>query len=145
MNTLSWLLYFADAADSAKLAMLFAALATVPIGVISFLWTDRDDREAWDNKMADHRGYKTLYPNPPNGERPDISHPYRKLTKPIVITLVVLAALMTIIPGRNTVYAIAASEMGERALATPTASKAVVALNAWLDRQIQPPEAAHAN
>lgn len=42
-------------------------------------------------------------------------------------------------PSKETVYAIAASEMGERALQTPLASKAGKALEAWLDKQITPP------
>lgn len=49
----------------------------------------------------------------------------------------IIAALVIIpVPSKDTIYAIAASEMGERALASPTGDRAVKALNAWLDRQI---------
>jgi hypothetical protein len=43
------------------------------------------------------------------------------------------------IPSRDTMYAIAASEMGEDVLNSETGGKAVEALNAWLDRQITAP------
>lgn len=43
------------------------------------------------------------------------------------------------VPSQETVYAIAASEMGERVIQSETGGKAVDALNAWLDRQIAPP------
>lgn len=39
-------------------------------------------------------------------------------------------------PSSTTVYAIAASQMGEQALKSPVATKAGVALEAWLDKQI---------
>jgi MFS family permease len=46
------------------------------------------------------------------------------------------ALIAVLIPSQNTIYAIAASEMGETALKTETGGKAMRALNAWLDRQI---------
>lgn len=139
MNSLSWLLYAADAVDTAKGVTLTGMLLSVPALVASFLWTEGDERTTWDSAMRDHRNYPTLYPKRPEGPRPDVGHPYRKTIKPVLIGLVLFAVATTVIPTRNTVYAIAASELGQRALETPTASKAVAALNAWLDRQIQAP------
>lgn len=46
--------------------------------------------------------------------------------------------LMVVVPSQDTVYAIAASETGEEILNSDTGGKAVKALNAWLDRQINP-------
>lgn len=43
---------------------------------------------------------------------------------------------VVVVPSSDTVYAIAASEMGERVLSSPTAGKALKALDHWLDRQI---------
>lgn len=51
--------------------------------------------------------------------------------------IAVVALLATITPSTTTIYAIAASEMGEKAINTQTGGKAVQALNAWLDRQIK--------
>lgn len=42
-------------------------------------------------------------------------------------------------PDQDTVYAIAASQLGEQALNTPLAGKAEKALEGWLDKQISPP------
>lgn len=41
-------------------------------------------------------------------------------------------------PSKDTVYAIAASEMGESVLKSETGSLATQALNAWLKKQITP-------
>ena len=58
--------------------------------------------------------------------------------KPSLLLLAALAAVGTIVPSRDTLYAIAISEMGEEVVKSETAGKAVQALNAWLDRQIKP-------
>lgn len=52
------------------------------------------------------------------------------------ILALVLWTLAAFVPSKETVYAIAASEMGEELMKTPTATKAVKALDAWLDEQI---------
>lgn len=44
--------------------------------------------------------------------------------------------LSGLIPAKETVYAIAASELGESVLHSQTGNKAVQALDAWLDKQI---------
>lgn len=139
MNSLSWILYAADAVDTAKGVAFAGMLLSIPIATTSFLWTDNEDKSKWDDQMHNNRLYPTLYPKPPEGPRPDASHPYRKITKPVLVGLAIFSVATAALPDRNTVYAIAASELGERALETPTASKAVAALNAWLDRQIQAP------
>lgn len=46
------------------------------------------------------------------------------------------AILAAVIPAPTTIYAIAASEMGEDVLNSETGGKAMQALDAWLDRQI---------
>lgn len=47
--------------------------------------------------------------------------------------LLVLSALT---PSQNTMYAIAASEMGEKALESMSSTKAMQALESWLDKQL---------
>lgn len=44
--------------------------------------------------------------------------------------------LAALVPSEETIYAIAASELGEEVISSPTAGKAMKALDAWLDRQI---------
>lgn len=56
--------------------------------------------------------------------------------KPLLLVTAVAALLATVVPSKNTIYAIAASEMGEKALNTPVVNKATKALEAWLDKQI---------
>ena len=46
-----------------------------------------------------------------------------------------LLFLVTLIPSKDTMYAMAASEIGEEVLHSPTVTKATAALNAWLDKQ----------
>lgn len=48
----------------------------------------------------------------------------------------ILWLMCAAIPAKETVYAIAASEMGEEVAQSETAGKAIKALNAWLDKQI---------
>lgn len=56
--------------------------------------------------------------------------------KRTAIIALVAAIIAIFTPTSNTIYAIAASEMGEEVLISETGGKAVEALNAWLDRQI---------
>lgn len=55
---------------------------------------------------------------------------------PAIIAAAVCSVVFVFVPQKNTVYAIAASEVGEEVLKSETADKAMTALNAWLDRQI---------
>jgi hypothetical protein len=70
----------------------------------------------------------------------DMTDEYRvkglKIVRGFVLSLPVLAVLIVVTPSRETVYAIAASEMTEQALKTPIASKAMQAVEKWIDRQL---------
>lgn len=57
---------------------------------------------------------------------------------PIAATFVafMLGCFACLAPSQTTVYAMAASELGERVIKTPVAGKAEQALEAWLDKQI---------
>lgn len=116
MNQLSWLLYFASVADniSITLAIVFFIVAAVAVasgvGVVACLADGADGGLVRAKCLAVLRKYS-------------------------LIALVIMA-VSTPIPSKETIYAIAVSEMGEKALATPLAGKATKALNAWLDRQI---------
>ena len=59
-----------------------------------------------------------------------------KITKGFLVSLPILAILILVTPSRETVYAIAASEMTEQALKTPVASKAMQAVEKWIDKQL---------
>lgn len=66
--------------------------------------------------------------------------PIRPIVKATMCALAML--LVTVfIPSKETVYAIAASEMGEQALKSPISQKAQRAIESWLDQQIGDDEA----
>lgn len=53
-----------------------------------------------------------------------------------------LSTLAVVLPSRETIYAIAASQMDEQALKSDIGAKTFRALDAWLDRQIAPAQRA---
>lgn len=109
MNTLSWLIYAADAAGNVgTLCDAIALIGGISLTIVSAIV----------------------------GSEGDYNGPLAALLNKLWITAACLAVLACILPSRTTVYAIAASEMGEKAFNTETGGKAVKALNAWLDRQI---------
>lgn len=113
VNSLSWMIYLADVTGGLNsLAGFVGGGATIIFAV----WP-------WRNQWMDdfHNG---------EGVRP----------APKRLVAIALGAFLiaAILPSSSTIYAIAASEMGEKALNTQTGGKAVKALDAWLDRQITP-------
>lgn len=149
MNELSWLIYAADVAGTAKaLAGLGIASTALSSGVLCIVDlarykgnNHRADCEVWDAAMADHVKYPSLYKKPAS-DRPDDkdAEPWRpwKVVKAPVLAGIACAVFMCVFPSSGTLYAIAASEMGEHVIESETAGKAINALNAWLDRQITP-------
>lgn len=128
MNSLSWLIYLADIVGSITLMLKIALVLAVPIMVVALgvkvfdhgqgmIWTG-ETREGKQASAEVRRGIASRILK--TGARAAI---------PAVIALAV-------IPSSGTIYAIAASEMGETVLSSETGSKAVQALNSWLDRQI---------
>lgn len=117
MNTLSWLLYLADVADNLDwfffLVMLIAIIGTV-------IWIAAALAASEDKNLPD-----------------DFWPSWKKVGLWLLLPAFVLGVVLgSVIPSKDTVYAIAASEMGERALNTPTATKAFRALDRWLERQM---------
>ena len=118
MNELSWLIYAADVAGDANSICGFVFFG----GIIAVCL------------YALAKGFARVvsigFDDPPI--TPSIAEVGKRLWLPVVIAGIV--GLLA--PSSNTLYAIAASEMGERVIESETAGKAVAALNAWLDRQI---------
>lgn len=110
MNSLSWMLYLADAANG--VGVLFAFLGSVGLTATSFFGC------GFYFGDGNHALAKTVL----------------KWGYSISIPALFVYAL---IPSKTTIYAIAASEMGEEVIKSPTAGKAMKALDAWLDRQIE--------
>ncbi len=114
MNSLSWMLYWADVADSAqdKIGLVAGGLIVAFLGIAFVSTFDL---------------YKGPFTNPAKW-------------KPWMFAVgCACQAINAAIPSKETIYAIAASELGESAFKSETGGKAVKALNAWLDRQLAEP------
>lgn len=110
MNTLSWMLYLAGVAGGLKALLMIFGIVSTTGLIPATIFRIEGSETAM-----------WLFPK-------------LAIAGPLLLLLAVLT------PTKTTVYAIAASELGERALHTPTATKAFRALDAWLDRQIAKPE-----
>ena len=127
MNGLSWLIYLANVVGSFNVivfvCLVLGIIAYFIVGMF-FLFSDSPTIWSWDNKDDKLAKYQ------------------QQLTYSKTFLLrspkyfVALALLAIIVPSQTTIYAIAASEVGETVLNSETGGKAVQALNAWLDRQI---------
>lgn len=143
MNFVSLLVYLADVLQSLDLIATLALVASVGgVGLSVIFWRMEKDPnqntlDQWAEKRTDHLKYSSLYDNPgpaPNGEpwtRPAL---WKTMKKPAYVAIA-SAVIVVITPSANTVYAIAASQSAEKVISSPTVTKAVDALNRWLDRQ----------
>jgi len=150
VNQLSWLIYLAEALDGLKFLFMWGILVFLILTGVSlvFMWLPPYEAE---REIKEKRVKQTYH------LEPDITYVYGEITKTaeqvrkegqrvargylrLSLFLFVLSIVgANALPSKDTVYAIAASEVGESVLNSPTGSKAVQALNAWLDRQINPP------
>ena len=113
MNSLSWMLYAAEVGASLDNALFGIALTTAIAAGAGLTIAG----------IIAHT----------EGEPTDWIWPWGKRVLWIIAPCAIAAAL---IPSSTTIYAIAASEVGETVLDSETGGKAVEALDAWLDRQI---------
>ncbi len=107
MNNLSWLLYLADVLHNVGFFFAFIAAIGSIGGVIVFVIS-------FD----------------PDGK---VLIPYRHS----FVGFLLLGAVSMLFPSKDTMYAIAASEMGEEVLNSRVGTKAQRALESWLDAQIK--------
>lgn len=134
MNSLSWLIYAADVSQSLDLVTLLgSSAATMFVG--ASLYTDTSERRAWDHQLNENKRYPSLYAKP-EGLRPGPTQPLIGFRRSALIVIAAMVSINVVFPSAPTLYAIAASEMGEEVIKPPTATKAVKALDAWLDQQI---------
>jgi hypothetical protein len=104
MNTLSWLIYFGDvtkglAATTAMAAfcsLLVAGMASIPPIIHAI------ENDGTAERVA------------------ELARPVRRAA---FFTLIISAAINALIPSREAVYMIAASELGERAIAQPATAE----------------------
>jgi hypothetical protein len=128
MNSLSWMIYLADLTGALSGLFAFVAIAAFIASAgaaVTWLTTGEtvsvysyEDRVI---KQAAHDVYRAKVAS---------------LIRPSGYVFAGFAAMAAILPSSGTIYAIAASELGETALNSETGGKAIKALDAWLDRQI---------
>lgn len=114
MNSLSWLIYLADVVGGMGLV---AGISVVVLGVLA---AGAAVGIAASADIRDGAGVASCW----------------SFLKKTLCLLLPTAIISVAIPNPNTIYAIAASEMGEEIVKSETAGKAMKALDAWLDRQI---------
>lgn len=153
MNDLSKLLYFADLSPSISTVLGWFVFFSILFLIASGIFFGVQMETIWDRTKRLETRKKAATKWDTDGVPPEDLDAYidelKADTKKAVFGVKLRTALGLIVgmlfwvgavalPSRETVLAIAASEMGERALQTPTATKAFKALDAWLDKQIAP-------
>ena len=108
MNSLSWFLYFADVVHSVA-AVLGITSLFISFGILAVAAARAEDGEC------------TFF------------HTARWLWVPFLGLL-----LACLIPSKNTLYAIAASQMGEKVVESAIGQKALKAVEVWIDGQLEP-------
>lgn len=107
---LQFLIYAADVADSLNAYSAIVVLLAAPAAVAAFVL---------DNAGDDSKGGFSF-----------------KLAKPFIIAMIALLSVNVLVPSKGTLYAIAATEVAEVVVMSETATKAVEALNRFLDAQL---------
>lgn len=113
MNTLSWMIYAADVVGALNALSGLVTVVAAPIAGAS----------------AAH-----IFIDEPKGEKLTTA---RRMIRNNLIVTAIFSAICVFTPSKDTIYAIAASEMGEEVIKSPTAGKAMKALDAWLNAQIK--------
>ncbi len=112
MNQLSWLLYWGDVLGNLRVVLgILAVVACIAGFIIIVMYYDGDL----------YKDKKTKY----------------QLAAQLIITSVICMIVASFAPSSTTIYAIAASEIGQCARQTPLAGKAEQALESWLTKQIK--------
>lgn len=124
MNELSWLLYAASVCGDINFTCGVATVVTGVTIAVCALW----------GLLARIMGFE-------DDTKTVLAPLLFKTAKNVAWAFAGVSLVGALVPSSNTLYAIAASEAGERVLQPETASKATAALNAWLDRQIAAPSA----
>lgn len=120
MNSVSWFIYIAQISNS--LGEMFIAFGVSSLVGVGLAWGFPRVFNAMECNRPDDRDYWT----PP---------PFRSGYVAAAICFLVVGNLM---PEKNTMYAIAASQVGEQIVKTEIASDATKALHQWIKKQIEP-------
>ena len=118
MNSVSWLLYIGGFGDNTTAfgAFGFIAFVIAMVSSITF-WASSAPPMSPENKYV-----------------APIANRVRWVAWPFCIVFTVIALFL---PSKNTVYAIAASQVSERIITSDFGNDALTALNIWIKKQIE--------
>lgn len=132
MNSVSWMIYLADVVDGVESvafsAAMMAGIAITIASMILVITMVMGGPDFWSYDGPEVRAEKTKSFN-------TVQSGAGKAIKISIWTIVASCIVIAAVPSKATMYAIAASEVGEQVITSPTGEKAVNALNAWLDKQ----------
>lgn len=115
MNSLSWFLYLAGIVENITKVLVLTGCTFLFVYVIQVLAV-----AFWNDYCDVYKGRQTK--------------PYPKYKE--VYIAFVFFFLVSIIPSQNTMYAIAASELGEEVIKSNIGQKSIKALEMWIDSQL---------
>lgn len=125
MNQLSWLIYLADVSGSAGGWLTAVSTVAGAATIITLCLCCISSADASDEEYGDAEDeVKTIW-----------STGWRVMNWSMPLFFICLL-LSILTPSRGTIMAIAASEVGEEVLNSPTAAKATRALEAWIEAQL---------
>lgn len=126
MNSISWFLYFADLTSNLSSAAAVVCFLSVMALFATIFF----------------RAFTAIKCDPAEPKEAGATLLSVRLLRANIVTLAVAAVLIVVIPSKNTMYAIAASEVGERVVKSEAvqgiATDATKALHQWIRRQIEP-------
>lgn len=128
MNQVSWLIYFSNVSENIGGLFIIFGLSVAVIAGVYYGWSMVIESEL-SSYSGDERNVTLI----------KTARKTRRFAPYLVMVAFVFWTVAAFCPNQNTVLAIAASQVGEQMLKTPTANLAVEALNAWLQRQIASP------
>lgn len=130
MNQLSLLMYWGGVAGNFGGLSIFLGIVFVVVAVITYII---------HMLMINDLAFSLRYTNDNSAEIKAIWEKEKPRLPYVWLVLgVLLWVLSAFCPDKDTMYAIAASQMGEKALQSPLAGKTEKALESWLDRQLTP-------
>lgn len=138
MNSLSWLIYWADTAPSLAMFVSFLSFFGFLVSCVLLainITEGSETRGSWieeydpvDDKNKSRNVYKYT-----DSARIAQKLWFSRLTVPLFL---ILWGASFLVPSKDTFYLIAASQAGEDAIKTPEFTKVRSVINKWLDNQL---------
>lgn len=134
MNQLSWLLYLGNVAGNMGEFLIFAGILAViaAVGLFTYHWASFDALNTSIKAVMWRDEDKAV-------QIETLLKQYKRMSlSPLFVLLFGFICWFgaVLCPSSDTVYAIAASQVGENAMKTPIGLKAGQAIESWLDKQI---------